>query len=89
MMGLQEVVTTGTLRSGMLGTILGQEADSAVTAVGLAIRSLTARSGRARAKASAAMVDMVTWLIAGRMGGIPYRPIKSQIEGVVKKVEGQ
>ena len=87
--GLEEVVKTGVLKSGMLGTILGQEADSVVTAVGLAIRSLTAKSGRARAKASAAMVDIVTWLIAGRMGGIPYKPVKSQVEGVIKGIEGQ
>ena len=89
MMGLQQVITTGTLKAGMLGTILGREADSAVTAVGLAIRSLAAKSGRARSKASASMMDIVTWLIAGRMGGIPYRPIKSQVEGVIKKVEDQ
>jgi hypothetical protein len=36
-----------------------------------------------------AMMDMVTWLIAGRMGGLPYKPVKSQVEGVVKKIEGE
>lgn len=87
-MGVEEVVRTGRLTSSVFGTILGQEADSAVNAIGLAVRSLTAKTGRARAKASAAMVDMVTWLIAGRMGGIPYKPVKSQIEGVIKAIGG-
>jgi len=87
-MGLEQVVKTGRPTSMVFGSILGQEADAAVTATGMAIRALTAKTGRARSKASQFLVDTAVWLLAGRMGGIPYRPIKSQTEGIIKELQG-
>ena len=86
--GLEQVVKTGQATSVVFGSILGQEVDSAVTAAGMAIRALTAKGYKARAKASRFLVDTAVWLLAGRMGGLPYKPIKSQAEGIIKKLSG-